>query len=342
MGHYTIRLNPDAQHLCTIITPWGKYKYKRLPMGISTPPDIFQNKMSDQMRELEFVRVYLNDLIIITNGSFEDHLAKLNQALHLLQKAGLKCNVKKSFFCHQQVEYLGYLLRKEGIKPLPKKVKAILDLEAPLNVWGVRRILGIIQYYCDIWAKRSCVLAPLTSLVGECGGPKGSKKKATKFVWLPRHHAAFNKMKKIVSQEVTLAYPDFSQPFVIYTDASDHQLGSVITQKGKPLAFYCRKLNKAQQNYTVTEKELLSIVETLKEFRGIILSHEIQIYTDHKNLEKINSAASSQRAMRWRILIEEFGPKIVYIKGDDNTIADAMSHLEKRGKLQVTQKMNTN
>ena len=70
-------------------------------MGISTAPDIFQNKMSDLMRELEFVRVYLDDLLIITNGSFEDHLAKLNQALHLLQKAGLKCNVNKSFFCQQ-------------------------------------------------------------------------------------------------------------------------------------------------------------------------------------------------------------------------------------------------
>ena len=83
---------------------------------------------------------------------------------------------------------------------------------------------------------------------------------------------------------MTLAHPDFSKPFVIYTDASDYQLGSVITQEGKPLAFYNRKLNKAQKNYTVTEKELLSIVETLKEFRGIWLGHKIKIYTDHKNL----------------------------------------------------------
>ena len=94
-------------------------------------------------------------------------------------------------------------------------------------------------------------------------------------------------MKKIVSRAVTLAYPDFNKPFVIYTDASDFQLGSVITQEGKPLAFYSRKLNKAQINYTVTEKELLSIVETLKEFRGILLGHEMIIYNERANLEKL-------------------------------------------------------
>ena len=111
----------------------------------------------------------------------------------------------------------------------------------------------------------------------------------------------------------------------------NYQLGAAITQNGKPLAFYSRKLNNAQRNYTVTEKELLSIVETLREFRGILLGYEIKIFMDHKNLQQIHSAASSQRAMRWRILIEEFGPKIVYIKGDDNTVADAMSRLEETG-----------
>ena len=143
-------------------------------------------------------------------------------------------------------------------------------------------------------------------------------------------------MKKIVSRAVTLAYPDFNKPFVIYTDASDFQLGSVITQEGRPLAFYSRKLNKAQKNYTVTEKELLSIVETLKEFRGILLGHKIFIYTDHANLEKVNSTASSQRAMRWRILLEEFCPEIVYIKGDDNTVADALSRHKIKGNPEGT------
>ena len=94
MGYYTLRLDPDAQRLCTIITPWGKYKYLRLHVGVKCAPDIFQDRMSDLMAHLQFVKVYIDDLLIITKGSFEDHIAKLKQALLTLQKAGLKCNLK--------------------------------------------------------------------------------------------------------------------------------------------------------------------------------------------------------------------------------------------------------
>ena len=91
-------------------------------------------------------------------------------------------------------------------------------------------------------------------------------------------------MKNIIAQETLLAYPDFNKPFEIHTDASHTQLGSVVSQDNKPIAFYSRKLNPAQTRYTTTERELLSIVETLKEFRNILLGQQIVVYTDHQNL----------------------------------------------------------
>ena len=112
----------------------------------------------------------------------------------------------------------------------------------------------MVQYYHDIWYRHSHILTPLTALVGECGKVKSAKKKNKKFHWDAVHQQAFNEIKKVVSKEVTLNYPNFTLPFDIYLDASDYQLGAVIMQKGKPLAFYSRKLNKAQLNYTVTEK----------------------------------------------------------------------------------------
>ena len=122
-----------------------------------------------------------------------------------------------------------------------------------------------------------------------------------------------------------LTYPDFNQPFIIHTDASHLQLGAVISQNGKPIAFYSRKLNPAQTRYTTTERELLAIVETLKEFRNILLGQQITVYTDHLNLTHKNF--NVERVMRWRLILEEFGLDLQYTKGETNIVADALSRL---------------
>ena len=123
---------------------------------------------------------------------------------------------------------------------------------------------------------------PLSSLVGESGTSKAKKKPKKRFQWLPVHQEAFERIKEVVSRAVTLAYPNFNEVFEVYTDSSDKQLGGVIVQKGRPLAFYSRKLRGPQLNYTVTEKELLGVVETLKEFRSILHGNRVKVYTDHK------------------------------------------------------------
>ncbi len=132
------------------------------------------------MATLKFVRTYLDDLLIITKGSLEDHLEKLSMALTRLQDDGLKINADKSKFCALETEYLGYILTRDGIKPQPNKVQAALA--PPRNVKELCRFLGMVQYYRDIWARHSNMLAPLTSLVGECGQTEVSKAKATKKV----------------------------------------------------------------------------------------------------------------------------------------------------------------
>ena len=144
MGYYTIRLDPDAQKICTMILSWGKYQYLRLPMGLSCAPDIFQEKMSELMVGLEFARTYLDDLLCLTNGSFEDHLDKLEMILVRLKDAGLKINASKSTFCTDKIENLGYWITRNGIKSLEKKVQANLNLPPPTTVKQTRSLLGIV------------------------------------------------------------------------------------------------------------------------------------------------------------------------------------------------------
>jgi hypothetical protein len=164
MGYYTIRLDPKAVEMFTIIFPWGKYSYLRLPMGYAGSADIFQAEMMDLMEALEYVRAYIDNLLVITGRTLEDHLEKLGKVLRRLRKAGLKVNAAKSFFCTHEMEYLGYILTRGGIKPQQKKVQAILVLNPPDNVKELRHFLGMVQYYRDMWAKRSEMLAPLSDL----------------------------------------------------------------------------------------------------------------------------------------------------------------------------------
>jgi len=316
MGYYHIRLDAASKKLCTLVFPWGKYEMQCLPMGLSNSPDIFQEKMSELMYGLENVRAYIDDLLVISKGTFTEHLADVDQVLKRLRDAGLKVNASKSSFAQQQLEYLGYWITREGIQPQPKKIQAILSIKTPTNKKELRSFIGMVNYYRDAWIRRSDILAPLAQLCG----------KNTTWKWTDVHQHAFDTMKRIVATDVLLAYPDFSKKFEIYTDASDKQLGAVITQEGRPIAYYSRKLNASQLNYTTTEKELLAIVETLKEFRTILLGQDIVVYTDHKNLTY--KVFNTQRVMRWRLLIEEYGPTLQYVKGVHNVVADALSRLD--------------
>jgi hypothetical protein len=157
-----------------------------------------------------------------------------------------------------------------------------------------------------MWPLRSHLLAPLSSLTSSY----------VKWKWTTEHQESFNKMKALVAKGTLLTFPDFSKEFEIHTDASKLQLGACISQNGKPVAFYSRKLQSAQTRYTTTEGELLSIVETLKEFRNIQLGQKIKVHTDHENLAYKNF--NSDRVMRWRL----------YIKGTHNVVADALSRLD--------------
>ncbi len=175
------------------------------------------------------------------------------------------------------------------------------------------------------------MLPPLTSLVEECGQTKVTRAKRTKKVpwhWDGVHQRAFDRVYTTIAREVVLAYPDYSKVFEIYTDASREQLGAVITQENRPIAFFSQKLSTMQRKYSVTKIDFLAIVGTLKEFKGMVWDQSIKVYTDQTNLIRDALGMTLDRVYPWRLLLKEFGPKVVYIKGIHNTIADAISLLE--------------
>jgi transposase InsO family protein len=314
MQYYTFELDEASKDLCTICTPFGNYRYNRLPMGIKQAPDVAQQIMEDLLRPYDETDVYIDDIGIFS-PSWELHLHSLNKILQLLQDNNFTVNPLKCEWGVQETDWLGYWLTPTGLKPWSKKVAPILAIHPPTTVAHLRSFIGSITFYRDMYRRRSHILAPLTAQSG--------KKTLT---WTPECERAFQAAKAMVAEEVLLQYPDHNKPFHVYADASDLQLGSVIMQEDKPVAFFSRKLNSSQRNYTTGEKELLSIVETLKEYRSMLLGcRELHIYTDHKNLTFRN--LQTQRVLRWRLFLEEYGPIFHYIPGPQNVAADALSRL---------------
>ena len=164
MGYYHIELSYKSKEMCIIITQWGKYNYQQLPIGLCNSTDIFQENMSEIFVGLDTVRVYINEILPVTKGSWTGHLTVLEEIFARLQKAGLKANVGKSCFDAHKFDYLGYHVTCDGIMPIPKKVQAIQALAVPKNRKQLRQFIGMINFYHYMWKKRSEILSPLTAL----------------------------------------------------------------------------------------------------------------------------------------------------------------------------------
>ncbi|OWZ03777.1 Pol Polyprotein [Phytophthora megakarya] len=300
-----------SRQYTAVVLPWGKYRYCRLPMGISTAPDEFHAVMQELLGDLPYVRVYLDDVLVLSEY-FKEHPEHLTVVLKRLQDVEVIVHPEKSKLCMAQAEYLGFRISREGNEPIPGKIEAIVELERPRTIRDLRRFIGMVNYYKDMWCGRSEALAALTALT--------STKRP--YQWTVVEQRAFEQVKEMVTKQVLLQYPDYNIPL------KSTPTPRRIHWQAKPLAFWSKKFNQAQERYTMNKKELLSIVEMLREFRTRLWGREIKVYTDHKN--SVESTFRTTQILRWRLEIEEYGVTIIYTRGRENIVADALSRLPLR------------
>ena len=332
MQYYCFHLDEESSWYCVLVTPFGKYRRKVLPMGLANSPDWAQATMEEIFRDmLHKVEVYLDDVGIFDN-TWEEHLQTVEKVLTRLQDHDFTVKPEKCEWAVRETSFLGFWLTPTGLKQWPRKVEAILKLDKPKTLKQLRAFVGMVNFYRLFHKRRAHIMAPLTDLTGLT---KEQQRHFTRH-WTDAHDKAFEETKKMVAKETLLKYPDPNKPFVIETDASDKQIGAVILQDGSPVAFYSRKLTGPQSRYPIPDKEALSIVEVLTVFRSMLLGADITVKTDHMNLTRDN--ITSQRLLNWRLLIEEFAPTLEYVQGDNNVGGDMLSRyplLEERQEAPV-------
>ena len=317
--YYSYELDEESSWLCILVTPFGKFRRKRLSMGLAQSPDWAQAALEETLRDElhDFVECYIDDVAIFSS-TWEEHIEHVSIVLNKLEANGYTVNPAKCHWGVAEVEWMGHLITRDGLKPWPKKVEGIVNIAQPQSLKQLRAFIGMVNFYRDFWKKRADIMAPLTALM------KVPRKEFLKH-WTDEHTKAFKATKAMIAEDVLLAYPDPNKLFVIETDASDYQLGAIGYQDNQPVFMWSRKLSKAQRNYSTPDKEAACIVEVLYTYRSMLFGSPIEIHTDHLNLTRNNF--TSLRLLKWRVAMEEFAPKIVYKPGADNVVADGLSRL---------------
>jgi hypothetical protein len=269
----------------------------------------------------EFTSFYLDDIIIFSKSP-EEHLHHLKLVLDRLREHELYCQKDKCAFLLEKVDFLGHVITSTGLAMDDRKVAAVKEWPAPLNVRDVKGFLGLVGYYRKFVKGFSEIARPLTELTG----------KDAEFIWTQVEQKAFEEIRDAICLAPILQIPNPHLPFVIESDASGFATGAVLLQdQGKgllPCAYASKKFSPAETRWSVHEQEAFGVIRALKEWRAYVHGADtpVKIYTDHKSLIFLQTQPIlSSKQTRWMIELADYNYEILYKPGRENVVADALS-----------------
>ena len=322
-GFLQVELNEDSSKLTVFQTPWGRYRFHRIPFGITPVPEIFQMKLDQNLEGLKGVFKIADDILITgqretEREADEEDGRNLKSLLDRYRKRNIKLNEKKFTFKCDDVQFIGHRLTKEGLKPDQAKVKAILSMKKPDDVAAVQRLMGMVKYLSKFLSDLSQICEPIRRLTH----------KDAPWFWTKEQDVAFDKIKEAVTSAPVLKYFDSSKPTEGSGNASSQGLGFVLTREDHPVTYVGRALTQAEQRYSQLEKELLAQVFGLEHNHQYVYGRKVILCTDHKPLVSISSnplASAPKRLQRLLLRLQQYDAEIRYRPGREMYLADTLS-----------------
>jgi len=335
-GYHQLPVAPECQDLTTIATPFGTFRYRFCPFGISTAPGIYQNVMEnivlEGLADKEAV-VFIDDTVVMGRTP-EELLNNLRKVFERLKKHNVRLKASKCSFGHCSVEFVGHIFDRDGYHLSDERKQGIIGMQVPKYRKQMRSFLGFVNFFRNFIPRLSQVLVPLTDLTK--GSREGSKNQEIE--WNPRAQVAFDLVKKMISEAGCLHLLDEKGEIILFTDASELGSGWSLLQKqqsekfpdGKfvPICYGSHKWSPAARNWSTIQKELYGIFVGITDCASYLLGRPFTLATDHRNLVYLRSS-KIPKLVRWHLALQEFQFNIIHVPGVENVVADVLSRFFK-------------
>ncbi|KAJ9552733.1 hypothetical protein OSB04_016778 [Centaurea solstitialis] len=316
-GYHQLKVKEADVHKTAFRTQYGHYEFLVMPFGLTNAPAAFMDLMNRVCRPMldRSVIVFIDDILIYSKTK-EEHVTHLHDVLEVLWRERLYAEFSKCAFWLQEVQFLGHLVNREGIKVDPSKIEAVMSWEVSKTPSEIRSFLGLAGYYRRFIQDFSWIAVPLTRLT----------KKNEQYVWGPDQQQGFETLSQRLCEAPVLTLLEGVEDMTVYCDASHLGLGCVLMQRGRVIAYASRQLKPHEANYPMHDLKLTAVVFALKIWRHYLYGVKCTSYTDHRSLRYfLDQPNMNMRQWRWLDVVKDYDCEILYHPGKANVVADALS-----------------